>query len=114
MWYFGKVFRKGIQSLFVDMNSVKQLKDTLHNGQRVVLMPIYKSFSDFFILFYLNHLLGLPSCYTFGCLEDTPRIKILDSLLTSCGFIYSKRAKDQSIHTNYANSALLKEIINDN
>ena len=29
--------------------------------------------------------------YTFGNLEDTPRISLIDRLLKSCGYIFSRR-----------------------
>ena len=76
------------------MNSVNMVKNLLSKGNRVVLLPLYKSYADFFLLFYLNNILGFPSGFTFGCLEDTPKINMLDKWLKKCGFIFSKRAKD--------------------
>ena len=76
------------------MNSVNMVKDLLSKNHRVVLMPIYKSFADFFLMFFLNNILGMPASFTFGCFEDTPRIKLFNKWLKNCGFIFSKRAKD--------------------
>jgi glycerol-3-phosphate O-acyltransferase len=49
--------------------------------------------------------------FTFGSYEDTPRIKLFDKWINSCGYILSRRAADQPLASNYANSALLKELI---
>lgn len=52
--------------------------------------------------------------YTFGNLEDTPRIALVDRLLKSCGYITSRRRTSQSLQSNYINSEMLKELITDN
>ena len=74
-------------------------------------MPLFKSFADFFILNYVTLTQGMQPGFTFGCYEDTPRIKLFDTWLQKCGYIFSRRAQDQSITSNYTNSALLKELI---
>ena len=90
------------------------VKGLLASGQRVVLMPLFKSFADFFVMTYISHTQGLPPNFTFGCYEDTPRIKLFDAWLNRCGYIFSRRAQDQSLSSNYTNSALLRELIDNN
>lgn len=43
------------------------------DGKRVVIMPIYKSFADFFIHTYIFHNYNLDIPFTYGHREDTPR-----------------------------------------
>ena len=52
-WYFNKIMRRAIQGLFVDTNSVKMLKGLIDANHKVILMPIYKSFADFFVHLYV-------------------------------------------------------------
>ena len=54
-------------------------------------MPIYKSFMDFFILTYVNQTQGIGSGFTIGSFEDTPKIMLLDRILRTTGYIFSRR-----------------------
>lgn len=74
-------------------------------------MPLYKSFADFFVYLYVARTQGIKHGFTFGNFEDTPRIKMIDALLRSCGYIFSRRKIGQSLQSNYINGAVLKEII---
>ena len=42
-------------------------------SNRVILMPLYKSFGDFFAQTFVNYSFGIENSFTFGNLEDTPR-----------------------------------------
>ena len=77
-------------------------------------MPLYKSFADFFILMYVNCTQRIKLGFTFGNYEDTPRIRLIDAWLKSCGYIFSRRKNGQSLQSNYINSQLFKETININ
>ena len=46
--------RKAIQGLNVDMNGLKMVKEKISQGHKVILMPLYKSFLDYFVLTYIN------------------------------------------------------------
>lgn len=81
LWYFNKAFRNGFHGIFVEMNSLNNVKQLLADGKRVVLMPLFKSFADFFILTYVSLTQGMQPGFTFGCYEDTPRIKFFDAWL---------------------------------
>jgi glycerol-3-phosphate O-acyltransferase len=67
LWFFNKSFRIIVRGLFVESNSlVQNVKEPLQAGKTVILMPIYRSFADFFILTYVQILQGLEVPYTFG------------------------------------------------
>lgn len=57
---------------------VKELINTKH---KVIIMPLYKSFADYFIHLYVARTQGIESGFSFGNFEDTPRIKVMDTLL---------------------------------
>ena len=41
IWNFSKLFRSGIQSLFVDMSGVTRINKLVAEGKRVILLPMY-------------------------------------------------------------------------
>lgn len=97
LWYFNKTMRQKIQGIFVDIASIKMVKDLISANHKVIIMPLYKSFADFFVQTYVARTQGIEAGFTFGNFEDTPRIKILDALLRQCGYIFSRRSKGQSL-----------------
>jgi len=103
--------RHAIQGLFIDIESVKMVKELISQNHKVILMPLYKSFADFFVHLYVTRTQGIESGFTFGNMEDTPRIRLFDSMLKSCGYIFSRRKIGQSLQSNYINGAMLKELI---
>ena len=54
IYIFNKNMRSAIQGLHVDMTGLKAVKSHIQAGYKVIFMPIYKSFMDFFILTYVN------------------------------------------------------------
>jgi hypothetical protein len=53
IWYCNKLLRVSLEGLFVDNKSLGRVKDLISDGSRVVLLPIYKSYADFFIQTYI-------------------------------------------------------------
>jgi len=92
-------------------NNLKQL---LKQDNYVILIPIYRSWADFFLLSYVQVLQGLEMTFTLGHLEDNPQITLFDAWLNSTGYIKARRSPNQGYQSSYVNSALLKELISDN
>ena len=46
--------RKAIQGLYVDQKGLNMVKEKISQGHKVILMPLYKSFLDYFVLNYIN------------------------------------------------------------
>ena len=114
VWFFNKTMRVGLQGLYVHEESLRRVKSLADEGKRVVLVPIYKSFADFFIQQFINYKYSVNTPFTFGNGEDTPRIKLFDMWLKSSGYMIATRRSDQNLQQSYINSALLKEIIEHN
>lgn len=106
--------RRAIQGLYVDTASIKMVKELIASNHKVILMPLYKSFCDFFVHLYVMITEKIKLGFTFGNFEDTPRIKFFDTLIRSCGYITSRRKVGQSLQSNYINGAALKEVISNN
>lgn len=115
LWYFNKTMRLGVRGLHVDTRGVDLVKSLTGGNNRVVLMPLYKSFGDFFINQYVNHKFGIEGGFTFGNFEDTPRFRgIKNGWLNKSGYIFARRNEDQSLQSHFINSSLLTEIIDNN
>jgi len=113
-WMFNKTMRVAIQGLHVDLNSVAMVKSLLKENKKVILVPVYKSFADPFILNFIHSHFKFEIPFSFGNFEDTPQIPFFRKLGKSTGYIFSRRADDQDLQSQYINSALLKEIIKHN
>lgn len=54
LYIFNKRMRRAMQGLLVDMKGVDMVKNHVDNGYKVILMPIYKTYLDFFVMTYVN------------------------------------------------------------
>ena len=94
MWFSNKLFRHLSQGLFVEEPGIKTIKKLISMGERVVLIPHYKSFADLFILFYMFKSYDIEVPFTVGNFEDTPRVRAIDALLKGIGYIHARRSRD--------------------
>ena len=54
-------------------------------------MPVFKSYADPLLLFYLNYYTDLELGFTFGNYEDSPKIGFVERLLRRIGTFLIKR-----------------------
>lgn len=87
------------------------VKELIKADQKVIIMPLYKSFTDYFVHMYVARTQGIESGFAFGNFEDTPDNKVFGTLLRSCGYIFSRRKFGQSLQSNYINGAVMKALI---
>jgi hypothetical protein len=113
VYYFNKQMRWSISNLSVNKPSVEKVKHLLQIGQKVILLPIYKTFADFFIHLYVHNHFGLEVPFIFGNEEDTPGVETFRKIMKQVGYIYSRRSNKQSLQSKFINSSLLKEIVAD-
>lgn len=111
VWYAYKLARLGLSGLNVEENSMKRVKDLISENNHVVLMPIYKSYADFFLLSYVLYHYGIELPFTFGNLGDMPPGTLFSKWMGDAGYIRSLRKSSQTLQSNFVNSALLKEIV---
>lgn len=90
-WIFNRTMRKSIQGLHVDEHSLARVRSLAEQGKRVILMPIFKSFADAFILGYIHNYFEMELPFMFGHLEDTPHIKLMEKWVRSVGYIFMRR-----------------------
>mmetsp|Transcript_8158 Transcript_8158/g.9821 ORF Transcript_8158/g.9821 Transcript_8158/m.9821 type:complete len:169 (+) Transcript_8158:1717-2223(+) len=111
LWTAGKIFRSLSQGLFVEQSGIKAIKSLMNKNERVVLMPQYKSFADFFIMLYAMAYHGIEPPFCVGNLEDTPHIRLIDMLLKGSGYMMVRRSRDQSMQESYLTLACIREIL---
>ena len=111
VYLFNKNMRRSLQGLHVDMRGLQTVQDLVKQDKKVILMPLYKTFTDYFVQQFVNQTQDIPGGFTFGNFEDTPRIFLFDHILRKTGYILSRRKQGQSFQSNYVNSALMREVI---
>ena len=77
-----------------------------------MLIPYFRTYTDFFVLLYALYVNDIPIPFTFGNLEDTPRNSLFDALLKRVGYILTRRSREQSFQEWYINRALFRELLN--
>lgn len=53
---------------------------------KIVLMPMFKSYSDLFVLHYVNYISDLEFGFSFGYYNDSPKVKIIETLARKIGY----------------------------
>ena len=93
------------------MQGLNQVKKHIEKGQKVIFLPLYKTFIDFFVMVYVNQTQGIPNGFTFGNHDDIPKILIMKEILRRTGYISSRRKQGQSVQSSFVNSTLMQEVI---
>lgn len=101
LYSFIKILRQLSQGLFVEQSGIKHIKRLMDKNERVVLVPHYKSFADFFILLHTLAVYNIELPFCVGNMEDTPHIRFIDALLRGSGYILARRSRDQSLQESY-------------
>jgi len=110
--YVNKTFRNAFEGIFINDPGLDNVKTLLAKKEKVVLVPIYKSFLDLSLLLYSLFVNEIDFPFSIGNMEDVPSVALIDSVLSNSGYISAKRSRDQSLQQSYINQALLREIIN--
>jgi hypothetical protein len=54
------------------------------------MMPMFKSYSDIFILHYVNYISDIEMGFNFGYYNDSPKIKMIERLSKRIGYFMMK------------------------
>jgi len=92
--YINKTFRSALEGLFVNDPGLLKVKDLLNKNEKVVLVPIYKSFLDLALILYTLYVNDIDFPFTFGNFEDVPTVAVLDHVYTNTGYINMSRSRD--------------------
>jgi hypothetical protein len=82
-----------IDGIHVHQPGMEQVKLLGQNRKtKIILMPMFKSFADPCVLFYITYLMNLELGFQFGNYEDSPKIHFVESLLKRTGTFLIKRS----------------------
>ena len=84
-----KAFEHLIDGVFVNTQQLQRMQKMTQTDpdSRVIFLPVYKSFMDPFLMFYINQIQGLELGYMFNNSEDTPTAKFVIENLKNMGSI---------------------------
>ena len=111
MAYFNRKFRQMCKGIYLQQQGFDNIRKLLQAGERVVLMPVYRSFADLPVLLYALFENKIEIPFTIGNNEDLPSAKILEKVLKNLGYVLTKRTRDQSLQWSYINQAVIREIL---
>ena len=97
MGWLNRVFRQVYEGVYVDHPGVKRVKNLLAAGKKVVLLPAYKSYSDYFLLLYVLYINEIQIPFSIGNFEDNPEQNFWNKVLARIGYILARRSRDQSL-----------------
>lgn len=109
--YVNQKMRNMFEGLYVNDPGLDQVKSHLQKGEKVVLVPIYKSFADVCVLLYTLYVNKIDFPFSFGNVDDIPNVAFLDNILTNVGYIKATRSRGQGLQQSYISQAVLREII---
>lgn len=103
-----------LDGMHIDMNGLKAIKAMTEQDRKtkVVLMPMFKSYSDLFILHYANYISDIEMGFSFGYYNDSPKVKMIERMAKRVGYFMLKPNTNQRI--NYVNQTLIEEVIGNN
>lgn len=103
-----------IDEFYIDKKSVMKIHDMTKDSRktRIVLMPIYKSYSDPLILHYISNFYDFEPGFVFGCFEDSPKLPFIDRFLKGNGHFLIKRDPRNSLSNTRSYSSQDLDILN--
>jgi glycerol-3-phosphate O-acyltransferase len=97
MAFFNRKLRQMSNGLYLQQQGFDEIRKLLQAGERVVLMPVYRSFGDLPVLLYSLFVNKIEIPLTIGNHEDMPAAKIIEGVLKKIGYVDTKRTRDQSL-----------------
>jgi glycerol-3-phosphate O-acyltransferase len=85
-----------VEGLHIDVKGLETIKSVINNHRktRIIFLPVFKSYADPLLIFYLNYLTDLEMGFTFGNYEDSPKIGFVERLLRRIGCFLIKRLEN--------------------
>lgn len=103
MMYINSTFRNAFEGIFMNDPGFARVKELLDKKEKVILIPIYKSFLDLSVLLYALFVNKIDLPFSFGNIDDVPTVTFMDSVLQNTGYISTRRSRQQSVQESYIN-----------
>ena len=85
-----KIGKHLFAGLHIETLGIKNIKTMINEGNRktrIIYMPIYKSYTDLFLLSFIQFHQNMELGFTFGNYEDTPKWDWSNRLIKRLGLI---------------------------
>ena len=110
-----KVASHVLEGLYVNAKGVQTVKKLCQNRKtRVVLVPMYKSFADPLLMYYIQYLNDIELGFTFGNYEDSPKIQAISTILKNMGHLLIQRKQSKDNIFQFINQTMMEEVIEGN
>jgi len=76
--YMNKTFRNAFEGIFINDPGLDKVKSLLAKNQKVVLVPIYRSFLDLSLIVYTLYVNKIDIPFSFGNIDDIPTVALMD------------------------------------
>jgi len=78
-----------LDGFYIDMKGIAKIKEMAESDRKtkIVLMPMFKSYSDLFILHYANYISDIEMGFSFGYHNDSPKVKMIERMARRVGYI---------------------------
>ena len=108
-----KAFQHLIDGVYVNSKHLDRMQKMtqLDPDTRVIFLPVYRSFLDPFLIFYVNMIQGLEHGFIFNNSKDTPTAKFVIQNLKSIGSILM-RTDQPGNHITQSNDKNVSEYVN--
>lgn len=91
-YMISKAAQHVLEGLYIDVEGLNRVKELSYDRKtRIVMLPVYKSYADPLILYYINYLKNMDLGFTFGHLEDSPNSPAVENVLKRIGCFLIKR-----------------------
>jgi glycerol-3-phosphate O-acyltransferase len=110
--YINRTLRNAFQGIHLYEPGFAKVKELIASKQKVILVPIYRSFLDLTILLYTLYVNKIDFPFSFGNIDDVPTVAFMDTVLQNSGYISTTRSRSQSLQEQYINQATLREVLN--
>jgi len=91
-YLLSKVAKHIFEGVLIEQDGLDMVKELSKDRKtRVVMMPVYKSYADPLVLYYINYMKNFDFGFIFGHLEDSPKVLAVENLLKNIGCFLVKR-----------------------
>lgn len=93
LMFINRTFRNAFEGIYINDPGLDTVKDLLQKQEKVILVPLYKSFLDLSVLVYTLFVNQIDIPFSFGNIDDVPGVAFMDTVLRNTGYISTSRSK---------------------
>lgn len=91
MAFINRKMRQMSRGVYLQQQGFDEIRRLLQAGERIVLMPVYRSFADLPVILYSLFTNKIEIPFTMGTNEDSPSAIFIEKFLKRVGYIPATR-----------------------